>query len=71
MKNHQQNMQGVVMAHVYVTCKKPECGAEVLAPEEVQVSEDKLQGVLLKRNFYLCQKCGKVSIYTKEDHHFA
>ncbi len=59
------------MAQVYVTCKKPECGAEVLAPEEVQEAQDHLEEALHKRNFYLCQKCGKVSIYAKEDHHLA
>jgi hypothetical protein len=59
------------MAHVFVTCKEPDCGAEVLAPESTQVPEDQLASVLHKKNYYLCVKCGKVGAYTKEDHHYA
>ena len=59
------------MAQVYVTCKNPECGAEVLAPEAHQLPEDQLGAVLLKKNYCLCIKCGKVFPYAKEDHHYA
>ncbi len=59
------------MASVYVKCKTEDCGAEILAPESVQVPEDQLESVLHKKNYYLCQKCGKVGAYTKEDHYYA
>ena len=59
------------MSQVYVTCKNPECGVEFLAPETAQVPEDQLQSVLLKKNYYLCSKCGKVFPYAKDDHHYA
>jgi hypothetical protein len=62
---------GLKMAQVFVTCKTEGCGAEVLAPESVQVPEDQIQALLHKKNYYLCNKCGKVGAYTKEDHHFA
>lgn len=59
------------MSQVYVTCKTENCGAEILAPESTQVTEDQLASVLHKKNYYLCPKCGKVGAYVKEDHHFA
>lgn len=62
---------GVAMAQVFVTCKQQDCGAEVLAPEEAQVPQEQLASVLHKKNYYLCQKCGKVNAYTLDDHHYA
>ncbi|CAO0819669.1 conserved hypothetical protein [Desulfarculales bacterium] len=59
------------MAQVYVTCKAPDCGIEILAPESIQVPEDQLAAGLHKKNYYLCVKCGKVDAYTKEDHYYA
>ena len=59
------------MSQLYVTCKNADCGAEVLAPDANQVPEDQLDSVLHKKNYYLCPKCGKVSAYAKEDHHYA
>lgn len=59
------------MAHVFVTCKEPDCGTEILAPETAQVPEDQLAEALHKKNYYLCAKCGKVHFYAKEDHHLA
>lgn len=56
------------MSKVYVKCKSEGCGAQVMAPEEHQVPEDQLASILLKKNYYLCHKCGKVFPYTKEDH---
>ena len=59
------------MSQVYVTCKTEDCGAEIPAPDSVQVAEDQLASLLHKKNYYLCPKCGKVGAFTKEDHHYA
>ncbi len=56
------------MSKIYVKCKTEDCGAQVIAPEANQVAEDQLASVLHKKNYYLCNKCGKVYAYTKEDH---
>lgn len=53
---------------VHVICKNEDCQAEIPAPEEAQVAADKLEEVLHKKNYYLCSKCGKVFVYSKEDH---
>ena len=59
------------MSQVFVTCKEADCGAEILAPESIQVPEDQLAALLHKKNYYLCAKCGKVNFYNKEEHHYA
>lgn len=59
------------MAQVFVTCKTEDCGAEIMAPEPAQVPEDQLKAALHKKNYYLCNKCGKVGAYTADDHHYA
>lgn len=53
---------------IIVKCQTEDCGATITAPSEAQVGMDKLDGVLHKKNYYLCSKCGKVGAYTKEDH---
>lgn len=53
---------------IYVNCKTEDCGAKVPAPPEAQVSVEELPGILHKKNYYLCAKCGKVGAYTKDDH---
>jgi hypothetical protein len=59
------------MSKVYVKCKTKNCGVQVLAPEEHQVPKDHFPSILFKKNYYLCQKCGKVYPYTREEHFVA
>lgn len=53
---------------VWVKCKTEDCGGKVCAAEYAQVPADKLDEVLHKKNYYLCQQCGKVYGYTRADH---
>lgn len=53
---------------VWVKCKNEDCGSNVSAAAYAQVPEDKLEEVLHNKNYYLCQVCGKVHNYKKEDH---
>ena len=53
---------------VWVKCKTDDCGGDVCAAEYAQVPEERLDEVLHKKNYYLCNNCGKVHAYQKEDH---
>lgn len=53
---------------VWVKCKTEECGLNVAAAEYAQVPEEKLDEVLHNKNYYLCNACGKVHGYKKDEH---
>ena len=53
---------------LYVNCKTEDCGAKVVVPD--QIPEDQLEESLHQKNYYLCNACGQVQIYAKEDHYY-